>query len=53
MENSFFLRRLEDGQGLVEYAVLIVFMAIAVMVSLSFLSSGIVSALYNNIINNL
>lgn len=44
---------LEKGQGLVEYALLIVLMGIAVIVALQFLASGIGGALYNNIIANL
>lgn len=43
----------EKGQGLVEYALIIVLLAIVVIVSLNFLASGITGALYNNIIANL
>ncbi len=43
----------EIGQGMTEYAVIIVFLAIFVMVGLSYLGSGITAALYNNIISNL
>lgn len=43
----------EKGQGLVEYALLIVFLAIVSIVALRFLASGIGGALYNNIITNL
>jgi Flp pilus assembly pilin Flp len=43
----------ELAQGLVEYALIIVMLAIVVMVGLSFLAEGITGALYNNIISNL
>jgi Flp pilus assembly pilin Flp len=43
----------EKGQGLVEYALLIVLLAIAIIVALNFLADGITGALYNNIIANL
>jgi Flp pilus assembly pilin Flp len=43
----------ENGQGLVEYALLIVLLAIASIVALNFLADGITGALYNNIISNL
>jgi hypothetical protein len=41
------------GQGLVEYALLIILLAIACIVALNFLTEGIGGALYNNIISNL
>ena len=53
MLRSLSLKHRESGQGLVEYVVLIVFLAIALIVGLNLLSSGIVAALYNNIIVNL
>lgn len=47
------VHRSEFGQGLVEYALLIVFLAIAVIIGLNLLASGIAGSLYNNIIANL
>ncbi|MDA1330478.1 MAG: hypothetical protein O3B43_05380 [Chloroflexi bacterium] len=46
-------QRFESGQGLVEYALLIVFLAIAIIVGLNLLGSGITGAMYNQIIANL
>lgn len=43
----------EAAQGLVEYALILVLLAIVVMVGLTFLGQGITGALYNNIIANL
>ena len=43
----------EMGQGLVEYALIIVFLAVVLMLGLELLGEGIISALYNNIIANL
>lgn len=43
----------EVGQGLVEYAVIIVFLAILSIVALTFLSDGISNSLYNSIISNI
>lgn len=43
----------ELGQGLVEYAVIIVFLAILSIVALTFLSGGITNSLYDQVINNL
>jgi Flp pilus assembly pilin Flp len=43
----------ELAQGLVEYALIIVMLAIVVMIGLSFLGEGIKGGLYNNIIANL
>jgi Flp pilus assembly pilin Flp len=45
--------RQEMGQGLVEYALLIVLLAILLIVALNLLGSGITGALYNEIIANL
>ena len=43
----------EEGQGLVEYALIIMLMAIVLIVALNFLAGGITEALYNNIISSL
>lgn len=43
----------ELGQGLVEYAVIIVFLAILSIVALTFLSDGITNSLYDQVIGNL
>jgi len=43
----------ELGQGLVEYAVIIVFLAILSIVALTFLSGGITNSLYDQVIGNL
>ncbi len=43
----------ELGQGLVEYAVIIVFLAILSIVALTFLSDGITNSLYDQVISNL
>lgn len=43
----------EVGQGLVEYAVIIVFLAILSIVALTFLSDGITNSLYDTVISNL
>jgi Flp pilus assembly pilin Flp len=43
----------EKGQGLVEYALIIVLLAIVSIVALNFLAGGITEALYNNIISSL
>jgi Flp pilus assembly pilin Flp len=45
--------RSEQGQGLVEYALIIVLLAIVSIVALNFLASGITGSFYNNIISNL
>jgi len=44
--------RERDGQGLVEYALIIAFIAIAVIVSMLFLRDQLASA-FSNIANNL
>lgn len=43
----------EMGQGLVEYALIIVLLAIVLIVALNFLASGIAGAMYNNIVSSL
>lgn len=43
----------EKGQGLVEYAVIIVFLAILSIVALTFLADGITNALYEQVVGNL
>ncbi|MCL4258216.1 MAG: pilus assembly protein [Anaerolineales bacterium] len=43
----------ELGQGVVEYAVIIVFLAILSIVALTFLSDGITNSLYDYVLNNL
>jgi Flp pilus assembly pilin Flp len=43
----------ERGQGLVEYALIIVLLAIVSIVALNFLAGGITGALYNNVISSL
>lgn len=43
----------QSGQGLVEYALIIVLLAIVLIVALNFLASGITGAMYNNIIESL
>lgn len=43
----------ELGQGIVEYAVIIVFLAILSIVALTFLSDGITNSLYDYVLNNL
>ena len=43
----------EGGQGLVEYSLIIVLVAIALIVALNVLGSGLVSGFYNNIISAL
>lgn len=45
--------RLELGQGLVEYALIVVLLAVFIILGLTFLGNGIGSALYNNIISSL
>lgn len=45
--------RSEAGQGLVEYAIIIVFLAILSIVALTFLSDGITNSLYESVISNL
>lgn len=45
--------RNERGQGLIEYALIIVLLAIVSIVALNFLASGISGAMYNNIISSL
>jgi Flp pilus assembly pilin Flp len=40
----------EKAQGLVEYALLLIFIALAVIVALNILGGGIINALYNNIL---
>lgn len=40
----------EPGQGLIEYALIIVLLAIGLIVALNVLGGGVVSAFYNNII---
>lgn len=51
---SWIIRRLrrEDGQGLVEYALILALIAIVVVVALQFLQPNISSTL-NNVANNL
>ncbi|MCW5873375.1 MAG: pilus assembly protein [Anaerolineales bacterium] len=46
-------RKSEAGQGLVEYAVIIVFLAILSIVALTFLADGITNSLYDTVINSL
>lgn len=43
----------EGGQGLVEYALIIVLVAIGLIVALNILGSGLISGYYNNIISAL
>lgn len=43
----------EKAQGLVEYALIIVLLAIVCIVALNFLADGIAGSFYNNIISNL
>jgi len=43
----------ETGQGLVEYAVIIVFLAILSIVALTFLADGIANSLYDSVVGNL
>lgn len=43
----------DDGQGLVEYALIIVLVAVFLIVALNVLGSGLVSSFYNNIISAL
>ncbi|MBX3002755.1 MAG: pilus assembly protein [Anaerolineales bacterium] len=45
--------RHERGQGLVEYAIIIVFLAILCIVALQFLAGGISNSLYDTVISNL
>lgn len=40
----------EIGQGLVEYALIIVLLAIALIAALNLLGGGVVAAFYNNIL---
>jgi len=47
------MRRMEAAQTLVEYALIIFFLAVAAIVALGILGSGIAGALYNNIITSL
>jgi Flp pilus assembly pilin Flp len=42
-----------DGQGLVEYSLIIVLVAIALIVGLNLLGSGLVGGFFNNIISAL
>lgn len=43
----------EAGQGLVEYALILVLLAVVLIVGLNFLAGGIVNSLYQNIISAL
>lgn len=43
----------ESGQGLVEYALIIVLLAIVCIVALNFLADGLAGSMYNNIVSNL
>ena len=43
----------DDGQGLVEYALIIVLVAIGLIVALNLLGSGLVGGIFNNIISSL
>ena len=45
-----YLSSLEKAQGIVEYALLLILVSLAVIVALTLLGSGVLSALYNNII---
>ena len=40
----------EYGQGLVEYALIIVLLAVGLIVALNLLGGGVVAAFYNNIL---
>jgi len=50
---KFLAKAGERGQGLVEYSVIVVMLAVIVIAGLNFLGAGIGSALYNSIISNL
>jgi Flp pilus assembly pilin Flp len=43
----------ERGQGLYEYALIILFVAIVLIVALNLLGSGIVNGIYNNVISQI
>jgi pilus assembly protein Flp/PilA len=43
----------ERAQGLIEYAFLLVLIALVVIVALTFLGSGVVNGIYYNIINQI
>lgn len=43
----------ERGQGLVEYALILVLIAVFLIVALSFLGGGITNGLYNTILPNI
>ncbi len=45
--------KMEMGQGLVEYALIIVLIAIFLIVALSLLGGGITNGLYNTILPNI
>jgi Flp pilus assembly pilin Flp len=43
----------DKAQGLVEYALLLMLIALALIVALNFLGGGVYNAMYHNIIGNL
>ena len=47
---SSLCRRAEGGQGLVEYALIVVLVAVGLILALNVLGSGLVGGFFNNII---
>jgi len=47
------MRKLQVGQGMVEYVLILVFVALALIASFSFIGNGIVNLLVSNIIGTL
>jgi Flp pilus assembly pilin Flp len=43
-------KRIEEGQGLVEYALILAVVALAVVIGLTLMGEGIAGAIYNDII---